>query len=242
MAVGLYPGSRDYLTKYMLPFYASIAETVAETNPDVEWMLAKSDFLSLDFLRNVPDVNDGRPIEAVNLKWEERDGRQFLVTPKGVRIGVHSPAEVAAKANVALTLPGSNTAELSAIGMPMIVTLPTWQAEIAPLPGLAGHIGRIPVAGKYIKRFLGHQVLKRLGYVSHPNRRTGRMVVPEIVGQITARQVGDIVIGVLESDTRPLEEELRAIMGPPGATRKLVSNLLAYLKQPAARDEVAPAR
>ena len=242
LAVGIYPGSRDYLAKYMLPFYGAVAERVSETMPDIDWMLGKSDFLSAEFLRAIPDVNDGRPIEGVNLRWEETGGRAFLVTPRGVRIEVANAGKTAARANVAVTLPGTNTAELSALGVPMIVTVPTWQAEVAPMPGLAGHIGRLPVVGRYIKRGLGHLILRRIKYMSHPNRRTNRMVVPEIVGHITAAQIADAVIASLKTDTQRLEEELRAIMGPTGASQRLVSELFAFLRSPDLAHDAAPAR
>jgi lipid-A-disaccharide synthase len=240
-AVGLYPGSRTYLAKYVLPFYAAAAEEAAKDMPEVDWLLARSDFLERDFLQNIPDVNDGRPVDSVNLAWRREGGREFLVTPGGLSIEICYPAEVAARARLALTLPGSNTAELASIGMPMIVTLPTHREDVAPLPGLAGHIGRIPVVGPYFKRFLARQVLKRLRYVSHPNRRTNRMVVPELVGELTARDVADAVLDMLRSDTAKLEDELRAIMGPPGATARLVSELTDYLATADSRHEIAPA-
>lgn len=242
LAVGLYPGSRDYLAKYMLPFYGAVAERVAEVRPEIDWMLGKSDFLSAEFLRSIPDVNDGRPIEGVNLRWEEADGRAFLVTPRGIRIEVANAGRTAARANVAVTLPGTNTAELSALGVPMIVTVPTWQSEIVPMPGLAGHIGRLPVVGKYIKRGLGRLILRRIGFISHPNRRTNRMVVPEIVGHITAAQIADAVLGSLDADTQRLEDELRAIMGPAGASQRLVAGLVEFLQAPDLTHDAAPAR
>lgn len=242
LAVGLYPGSRDYLAKYMLPFYGAVAERVAETMPDVDWMLGKSDFLSADFLRAIPDVNDGRPIEGVNLRWEEADGQAWLVTPRGIRIEVANAGKTAARANVAVTLPGTNTAELSALGVPMIVTVPTWQAEVAPMPGLAGHIGRLPIVGKYIKRGLGHLILRRIRYMSHPNRRSNRMVVPEIVGHISAAQIAEAVVGSLQADTQRLEDELRSIMGPSGASDRLVAGLVEFLKAPRLTHDAEPAR
>lgn len=240
--VGLYPGSRDYLARYMLPFYAAVAELVAERVPGVEWKLAKSDFLSADFLRALPAMDDDGPIDAVALEWREEGDRRFLVTPRGLRIEVATPGAVAARANVALTLPGTNTAELSALGIPMIVTVPTHQAERAPMPGLAGHLGRIPVLGKYIKRGFGHLILRRLKFMSHPNRRTNRMLVPEMIGPITARQVADELVRVLGSDTRALEDELRATMGQPGASQRLVSAIAEFLESPDAAHEAAPAR
>lgn len=242
LAVGLYPGSRDYLAKYVLPFYAAVAERVSETIPDVDWMLGKSDFLSAEFLRSIPDVNDGRPIEGVNLRWEESGGKAFLVTPRGLRIEVANAGKTAAKANVAVTLPGTNTAELAALGVPMIVTVPTWQSELVPMPGLAGHVGRLPVIGKYIKRALGHLILWRIKFMSHPNRRSNRMVVPEIVGHVTAAQIAEAVVASLKSDTSRLEEELRSIMGPSGASQRLISGLIEFLQAPELTHDAAPAR
>src|SRR5690606_28348167 len=128
--------------------------------------------------------------------------------------------------------PGTNTAELSALGVPMIVTVPTWESDKVPMPGLAGHIGRLPLVGKYIKRGLGHLILRRIGFISHPNRRTNRMVVPELVGHITAAQTAEAVIGPLDTDTQRLEEELRAIMGPAGASQRLVAGLVEFLQAP----------
>lgn len=240
--IGLYPGSRDYLARYMLPFYAAVAEMVAERVPGVEWMLAKSDFLSADFLRALPRMETGWPIDGVDLDWLEDGDRRFLVTPRGLRIEVAAPGAVAARASLALTLPGTNTAELSALGVPMVVTVPTNQAERVPMPGLAGHIGRIPFLGKYIKRGLGHLILRKLKFMSHPNRRTNRMLVPELIGHITALQVADEVVRVLGADTRALEDELRATMGQPGASQRLVSAIADFLDSPDTAHEAAPAR
>lgn len=239
--VGLYPSSRMYLTKYVLPYYAAAAEKVAAVMPEVDWVISKSDFVSPDFLRTLPDVNDGRPLEGVNLKWKKEGGREFMVTPKGLTMEVLSPAQVAPRVNLALTVPGSNTAELATLGVPMILTLPTYKHEIAPLPGLAGHIGRIPVIGWRLKRFLAQQVLKRMKFLSHPNRRANRMVIPELVGELDAQDLADAIESVLKSDTAPLEKELQAIMGPPGATTRLVAELTDFLATTGRQHEVAPA-
>ena len=242
LTIGLYPGSRDYLAKYILPFYAVVAEMITAERPGTRWMLAKSDFLSEDFLRAVPEVEAGRPLDGINLHWEEAEGRRYLKTASGLRIEIAGPADVARVANMAITLPGTNTAELSALGVPMVVTVPTWQAEVVPMPGIAGHIGRVPLIGKYIKRGLGHLILRKIKFMSHPNRRAGRMVVPEMTGHITARQVADKVLSILADDTRSIEDELKAIMGSPGAANRLSGELISYMHGAASAHEVAPAR
>ncbi len=239
--VGLYPSSRMYLTKYVLPYYAAAAEKVAAVMPDVDWVISKSDFVDRDFLRNLPDVNDGRPLEGVNLEWKREGDREYMVTPKGLTMEVLSPAQVAPRVNLALTVPGSNTAELGALGVPMILTLPTYKHEIAPLPGIAGHLGRIPVIGWRMKRFLAEQVLKRMKFLSHPNRRAGRMVMQELVGELDAQDLANAIEELLRSDTTSLENDLKEVMGAPGATSRLVSELVDFLAETRGSHEVAPA-
>jgi lipid A disaccharide synthetase len=92
-----------------------------------------------------------------------------------------------------------------------------------------------------MKRFLAQQVLKRMKFLSHPNRRANRMVVPELVGELNAQDLADAIEKMLRSDTAPLEQELQAIMGSPGATARLVSQLADFLAIEDRRHEVAPA-
>jgi hypothetical protein len=239
--VGLYPSSRMYLTKYVLPYYAAAAEKVAAAMPDVDWVISKSDFVDADFMRNLPEREADSPLEGVDLEWSREGDREYMTTPKGLKMEILSPAEVAPRVRLALTVPGSNTAELATLGVAMILTLPTYKHEIAPLPGLAGHIGRIPVVGWRLKRFLAQQVLKRMKFLSHPNRRANRMVIPELVGELDAQDLANAIEKVLRSDTAPLAKELKAIMGPPGATDRLVSELMDFLAIEESRHEVATA-
>ena len=55
------------------------------------------------------------------------------------------------------------------------------------------------------------------------------------------QDLADAIMKVLRSDTAPLEAELRAVMGPPGATRRLVSELMDFLAIKDRPHEVAPA-
>ena len=64
----------------------------------------------------------------------------------------------------------------------MVVVLPTYIGHIVPLPGLAGHLGRLPGVGRALKTALGYRMLRGLPLLAQPNRRTGRMIVPELVG------------------------------------------------------------
>lgn len=230
LTVGLYPGSRDYIACCMLPFYARIANLVSEVVPDIDWVLSKADYLPIEFLRNIPEPDKAIKIDGDKLTFDDSGAEPALVTTRGVRIAVRSPADVHAKANLALTLPGSATAELAALGIPMIVTLPSFLNDILAIPGLAGHAARAPLVGKFIRRAFGLLYLRSLPFTAHPNRRSGRAVVPEIIGKISARQVVDQAVAILTGDRRAIEDDLRSAMGPPGAADRLIDRMLPHLK------------
>jgi hypothetical protein len=67
------------------------------------------------------------------------------------------------------------------------------------------------------------------------------MVIPELIGELDAQDLADAIENVLNSDTAPLEKELQTIMGPPGATARLVSELSDFLATTGHQHEVAPA-
>jgi lipid-A-disaccharide synthase len=234
ISVGLYPGSREAVARHMLPFFGAVADGVSRSMPGIEWMLAKSDFLPVEFFQGLADAKAARPLEGVSLRWEESDGGAVLVTEKGNRIEVVAPGVAAARANLALMVPGAGTAELAALGVPMIVALPGFLGEAMPLPGLAGSAGSIPVVGGLVHRGASLCFSRKDGYHSHPNRRCGRMLVPEVVGEFSAQQVAKVVIQTLTAETRALEEELKAVMGPPGAARHLAEEVRALSRAPQA--------
>lgn len=240
--VVLYPGSRDYIVRYLLPFMAKAVDVLAAREPDIEWSLSQSRFLSRDFLMNMPRLEPGLPFEADDLTVEADGDALTLVTSGGNRIKVEDPDTAMFSATVAVTLPGTTTGELAAIGKPMVVVLPTYLAETAPLPGIAGKVGRIPVVGRYIKRGAAHLYKLSMPVVAHANLRSGKMLVPEVVGRIKPYEVADAISAVLSSDMQALVDDLKATMGPPGAARRLAEALLPYLEPSTETDEAVGQR
>jgi lipid-A-disaccharide synthase len=134
-----------------------------------------------------------------------------------------------ARATVVLTLPGTSTAELAALGIPMVVCGPTYRLHDVPMPGLLGHVGRLPIVGRVLKHVATRVYASRMPFFAHPNRRAGRMVVPEIIGRITAAGVADALVATLSTPMGPLERTLMETMGPPGAADRLARGLLDAL-------------
>ncbi len=228
--LGIFTGSRDYMVKHMLPFFTRVAGHVSEALPETRWLLGKADYVSLEMLRRSAEDPAGRLIEGENARWEPGQPCGALVSERGVRIEVLPPGEVMARANLILTIPGTNTAELTALGIPMVVLVPTYSAEVHPMPGMLGHLDRLPLLGRYVKRAGAHAYHRYVGYLSHPNRKRRAEVVPEISGRITTRQVADRVLATLARPLEPTSRELLSIMGPPGATQRLVDEVMAWMR------------
>jgi hypothetical protein len=230
LTIGIFPGSRFYQVQQLIPFFMKVARE-AELRMDfntIHWVMAKADYLSLETIEEVAKTEDGRFLEGYSGFLEKGTPFGHLISSQGDKIEILRPEEVMSRADVAITIPGTNTAELAVMGIPMLVLLPTQKPELYPMPGLAGHLEKIPVIGKYIKRFLLQLFWRQVKYFSHPNRRMNREVVPEFVGKITATGVVDSLDALLHTPLDPIRVELKKTMGEEGAARRLVREILDF--------------
>jgi lipid-A-disaccharide synthase len=153
-----------------------------------------------------------------------------LITERGLRVEILDTGSVMSMATVALTLPGTNTAELSALGIPMVACTPSYKLDEVPLPGTLGYLDRIPLIGRAVKHSVVYIYGRGLRYLAHPNRRTRRRVVPEAIGRIKAERVADMLVALATAKDDRVQQELLDIMGPPGAADALAREILASLR------------
>jgi lipid-A-disaccharide synthase len=220
----------------MLPFLAKVAGDVRERLGDVRWLVAKSDFVSDDDLESYSTGREERVLEGESSRLLARvdpiDGSHrhaVLITERGVQIDVVTATDAMREADLAVTIPGTNTAELAALGIPMLLLLPTHRLHTLPLPGLPGHLGGVPVVGPAIKQLVAEIYLRTRRHWAHPNRRSGARLVPELVGKVTAAEVAGAVARALEAPLDSLGARLRETMGPPGGAGRLVDEVLATI-------------
>ena len=226
--IGLFPGSREYMADFLLPYYAVTVDAVTARHPDVDWLLARADFVRMDFLRQLAPPPEPRQWPATTLRFGEAGNDAWLETPAGTRIRILPGREVLALADLALTIPGTNTGEIAAGGTPMVVVLPTYRGDEVPLPGVAGHLGRLPLVGKALKLAFGYRLLKSLPLLAQPNRRAGRMIVPELVGTDLHPRILAEIEKVLTTDTTALRETIKGAMGRPGAADRITDEIGAF--------------
>src|SRR5690606_25964427 len=112
----------------------------------------------------------------------------------------------------------------------MVVAIPLERLQDIPLEGLPGLVAGVPVAGPAIKRRAIQRLIRKTPFASWPNRKAGRMVVPELAKEgLTPAEVAEAAIQWIRDGEgrRRMSEELRRIMGAPGAARKIAAACLA---------------
>jgi lipid-A-disaccharide synthase len=128
---------------------------------------------------------------------------------------------------------GANTAELTALAVPMIVLLPTQQLDaMRAWGGIPGLLANLPGVGSGFARVINGLMLRRLGLLAWPNRLAGEQIVPELLGQLHPQSVANLVLDYLmhPEALQDMRDRLRQLRGAPGAAQKLarlvVENLL----------------
>jgi lipid A disaccharide synthetase len=140
---------------------------------------------------------------------------------------------VLSQCRLALTTVGANTAELGALGVPMIVLVPTQHLHVMQAwDGGLGILARLPILRWLLGAALTAWRMRHHGFLAWPNISAGRAVVPERVGAITPAQIAEEAAGWLEQPERleGMRDDLRSLRGQPGAVAALagmVRELLA---------------
>lgn len=230
--VSLLPGSKPLKVLYSTAYMLQVADELSALLPDIQFILPQSPYTPLSQLREaVQDQKYISVLGGVAGKIVHDRNSTFIVSPQGNKVQIIPPTwhyNALQISDLSITLPGTNTAELAILGIPMIVILPLHKPELLPLDGLAGVLGRIPWLGIPLKRYMIQQVLKRLRFVSIPNQKAQRMLVPELVGK---PQACDIAHKAFQLLTDPLHRReisltLRSLMPVENASAKLVYHLL----------------
>lgn len=253
--VGLFPGSRRHEVVNAFPGFLQVAAALQSRRRGVRFAAALSPFVTPDVLVEAlgtgglftppPDklveqlFGDGGPGDGYPWSPEHRTARVEWVSvaaaegtaARGVEVLLvrGAPFDVAAMSDVVMTIPGSNTAELAGLGVPMVVVLALDRLQEMPLEGLPGLIGGIPVLGPALRRKAIAHLDRKTPFLAWPNRRAGRMVTPEIRRPTLEPQaVADEVAALLDDEERRrgIAETLQQLMGPPGAARAIAAACL----------------
>lgn len=131
------------------------------------------------------------------------------------------------KSELAITIPGTNTARLASMGIPMLVVFPLDNPDVIPLEGIPHFIGMIPYFGSKFKRLLADTVNKKVNFFALPNIKAKKEIIPEIRGVINPKEVAQKTVSLIKNiDQRiKMSEELQKSMGKPGAALRIMEEI-----------------
>ncbi|MFN9660920.1 MAG: glycosyl transferase [Cyanobacteriota bacterium] len=236
--VGLLPGSKRAKLVVGVPFLLATADRLLQLQPTCRFLLpvapttsihelwaygAGSNPLARHYLVGEPRLEEGPCGEPLL--------RTALGTPiqLEVRHPAHGPLSQCA---LALTTVGANTAELGAVGVPMIVLVPTQHLHLMRAwDGWVGLLARLPGMGRLLGVALTAWRMRQRGFLAWPNISAGRLVVPERVGAIGPDQIAQEAADWLDrpETLTAIRQELRELRGQPGALASLAEMVRALL-------------
>lgn len=223
--VALLPGSKRAKLQVGVPFLLQAADRLAQRRPGIRFLLPLAPTTSVHELLGF--AGPANPIAAYfGCREPERRG-DALITAAGTAILLQEehPAHGAlSQCRLALTTVGANTAELGALGLPMIVLVPTQHLHVMQAwDGWMGLLARLPFARRLLGVALTAWRMRNSGFLAWPNITAGRPVVPERVGPITPDQIAAEAADWLAHPERleGMRDDLRSLRGRPGAVAAL---------------------
>ncbi|MBT9587851.1 hypothetical protein IV102_31240 [bacterium] len=192
------PGSRQEEIRHTIPFYSRVAEILLETRPQLRFQAMLSPFLSLSIVQGLlqREVDPRMDSSTGKLEGDRYVCQSGFVLPL-VRDNSLSQT---ARSCLAISLPGTKTAEAACLAVPCLTLVPLNCPEWLPYGGLMGLLDWLPGGKKWKGAWLLGQRSK-VGLLAQPNQLLGLAIMPEIIDQVSAEMVAAAVNLLL--DDRP---------------------------------------
>lgn len=199
--VAFMPGSRKWEIDFMLPFYEKVGKILKKTNPELKLMLILSQFVSVE---------------------------NFLEYKEHHIFDVFANFETLNAADLVVTIPGTNTAQIAALGRPMLVVFPLDRPEVIPLEGTLHYVTNIPGVRYPLKKFIAWLVNKKTKFFALPNIKADREIVHELRGKVDPGFAAEVIARLLrdKENLALLSKELKDVMGASGAADLITGEIL----------------
>lgn len=188
--LAFFPGSRDHV-KSLLPFFLGTAEKLAKLQPELEFVVSLSPFVENEVLQEALKARSQSLLGVRGRLIEDN----CIETDLGLKIPLFrgSQYEIMETSTLAITIPGTNTAEMAFYGLPFVTVLPLNIAREIPLQGIVGLIGNIPYLGPRFKEWLILKKAPSIRFTALPNMLADKEIVPELRGFLTIDELADFV-------------------------------------------------
>jgi hypothetical protein len=241
--IGFLPGSKPAKLSQGVPLCLAIAQHLDRLYPELDFILPLAPTLSLDTLARFADSQQN-PIaakfEGVTAVLVAEDGNYCLQTPTGTKIKLITqfPAhDRLLHCQICVTTVGANTAELAALGVPMLVLLPTQELDaMKSWDGIGGLLANLPIIGETIAKIINRSILKQKRLFAWPNIWAGEQIVPELVGELQAGDIAEVIVNYLDDRTTLAKmgdrlRQLNPYQDTGGKIATIVAKLLASYQE-----------
>ncbi len=241
--IALLPGSKPAKLSVGVPFLLETADRLALIRPNCKFLLSIAPTTNIKEIEKFnsscnpiaskykSEIYNIKPSQNINQPWKR------LITKAGTEIFLqeiqpaHGPLS---QCDIALTTIGANTAELAALGVPMIVIVPTQHIFVMQAwDGLFGLLARLPGFRRFISFIISTWRLRNKGFLAWPNINAGRMIVPERVGKILPQEIAKETHSWLASNKllEGQKNDLQNLRGKPGAVNNLAKEIKTLLEE-----------
>ncbi len=233
--IGLLPGSKAAKLNQGIPLMLAIAEHIHANKPQTKFVIPVAPTLDLQTLASFGNSQKNPFVETFGISSvsliipEDGKSKASLKTQTGLTVELcqENPAyDLLSQCCICLTTVGANTAELGALGVPMIVLLPTQQLDaMRSWDGLPGLLANLPGVGSTFAKVINWVFLRRKGLLAWPNIWAQQEIVPELVGKLQPSEVAEIVLDFLAHPEKldDIRTKLRQVRGESGAAYKLAT-------------------
>ena len=225
------PGSHRAQVAQLYPFFLTVALRIRAKRPDLPIAFGVSPFTPLQEVRDA--VQSGGDPRFFSLQGDliQSDGAAYLCDLEDrTRFPVVYNALAAAKsARLALTIPGTKTIELAALGTPMVSCATANAPEMIAINGPLTYLDRIPFVGVSLKRAAVMAAGKRFPFLAQPNIDVQGPLVPEVRGTLMPGQVARVALRYFD-DKSWLDESRARLKGlyaeHVGASERMARGIL----------------
>lgn len=230
------PGSRDTFARPLIPLMLAIVDSLAARRPAARFVWPVSGTLSDDAIEAGIAGSEAHVLGGVAGR---REGDR-VHTPGGAQVELVFEDDRYAHmlaADLAITIPGTNTLELGLAGLPSLVVLPMNAPELIPLEGVGHWLGLLPIVGRQLKRWAVRLAVDGFDQpVSLPNRIAGETIFEEVTGIVDAEDLAARADALLADPVELARRRARLAetMPAPGAAERLARRVLERLEGPVA--------
>jgi hypothetical protein len=228
----LFPGTRTQEVAVMAPFLFRAVELLARVERDLRFVLCLSPFIGTASLDSIFSHSRHRgKIDGSSATVLKSAGPLEAVTAEGVNVRIETlhRYEAMVAADIAICTPGPVCSELAYLGTPYVAAAPLNVPSAVPLPGVSPFLSAIPLLGEILRKRAIERREESGRFLSIPNIKAGKLVAPEVVGQLRPEDVVIPCVELLGDTARRdrISRELREAMGVAGAAEMVVQTALS---------------